>query len=212
MNVEAVRAALPTNIMANLSSTTVPITEWLDTDYYNSAVAGSYTFTAVLGAIPVGYANDGGLTVTVEVIVVPETYTSGDGKYEYQLSGAGVIITKYLSTDTDVTIDTVDGKTVIGIGAGAFRDKFLTSVTLPTSITSIGTSAFNNNMLTIITIPDNVILESFAFIGNQLTIIEIGTGVTINDNLLNNQNDFRQAYITGGAGTYYGTQSGFWTN
>lgn len=45
------------------------ITGWEDTDGYNPAVAGSYTFTATLGAAPAGYANSAGHQVTVEVVV-----------------------------------------------------------------------------------------------------------------------------------------------
>ncbi|WP_379136706.1 S-layer homology domain-containing protein [Paenibacillus sp. sgz500958] len=68
-NAAAVIAALPASATANTSAVTVPVTTWVDTDTYNPAVAGSYTFTATLGAIPVGYANAGSHTATVEVVV-----------------------------------------------------------------------------------------------------------------------------------------------
>ncbi|MGB4657677.1 MAG: Ig-like domain-containing protein, partial [Mobilitalea sp.] len=70
-NAAAVIAALPTSATANASAVTVPVTTWIDTDSYNPAVAGSYTFTATLGAIPTGFANIGGYTATVEVTVAP---------------------------------------------------------------------------------------------------------------------------------------------
>ena len=65
----AVIAVLPINVTANSNAVTVPVTTWVDTDSYDPAVAGSYTFTATLGAIPAGFANTGGYTATVEVVV-----------------------------------------------------------------------------------------------------------------------------------------------
>ncbi|NLB51648.1 MAG: hypothetical protein GX808_01755, partial [Syntrophomonadaceae bacterium] len=65
----AVIAALPTTVTANANTVNVPVTTWVDTDAYDPAAAGSYTFTATLGAIPAGYANSGGYTATVEVVV-----------------------------------------------------------------------------------------------------------------------------------------------
>ncbi|WP_143755272.1 DUF4347 domain-containing protein, partial [Clostridium beijerinckii] len=68
-NASAVIAALPVSVSANTNAVTVPVITWVDTDGYNPAVAGSYTFTATLGAIPGGFANSGNHTATVEVIV-----------------------------------------------------------------------------------------------------------------------------------------------
>jgi hypothetical protein len=68
-NAAEVIAALPTDVTANSNAVTVPVTTWVDTDNYNPEVAGSYTFTATLGAIPAGFANTGGHTATVEVVV-----------------------------------------------------------------------------------------------------------------------------------------------
>jgi hypothetical protein len=65
----AVQAVLPDSVTANAGAVTVPVTAWEDTDLYDPAAAGSYTFTAVLGTIPDGYANTGGSTATAEVIV-----------------------------------------------------------------------------------------------------------------------------------------------
>jgi len=65
----AVQAVLPDSVTANAGAVTVPVTAWEDTDLYDPAAAGSYTFTAVLGTIPDGYANTGGFTATAEVIV-----------------------------------------------------------------------------------------------------------------------------------------------
>ncbi len=70
-NAEAVIEALPTSVMADYSGGTVswPVTTWVDTDGYNPATAGSYTFTAALGTAPYRYANSGDHTATIEVVV-----------------------------------------------------------------------------------------------------------------------------------------------
>ncbi|MEC0231197.1 S-layer homology domain-containing protein [Paenibacillus alba] len=73
-NVEAVSAALLAShatVTANGGTITVPVTAWVDTDNYNPSVAGSYTFTAILGSLPAYTTNTGGLTATVEVVVAP---------------------------------------------------------------------------------------------------------------------------------------------
>ncbi|OPH47400.1 hypothetical protein BC351_40050 [Paenibacillus ferrarius] len=73
-NAEAVSAALLAShatVTANGGTITVPVTAWVDTDNYNPSVAGSYTFTAILGSLPAYTTNTGGLTATVEVVVAP---------------------------------------------------------------------------------------------------------------------------------------------
>ncbi len=74
----AVQATLPTSATATYSGGTVsvPVSSWTDTDTYNPNTAGSYTFTAVLGTLPGGYANAGGYTATVEVVVAAKTEIS----------------------------------------------------------------------------------------------------------------------------------------
>ena len=70
-NAAAVIAVLPSSVTANNSTVSVPVLTWVDTDGYNPDVAGSYTFTATLGAIPAGFLNTGAYTATVEVSVDP---------------------------------------------------------------------------------------------------------------------------------------------
>ncbi|MEN6347781.1 MAG: S-layer homology domain-containing protein [Syntrophomonas sp.] len=72
-NAATVKTVLPTTVTANGNSATVPVASWTDTDTYNPAQVGSYTFTATLGAMPVGYANAGSYTATVEVVVKANT-------------------------------------------------------------------------------------------------------------------------------------------
>ena len=205
---EEVGTHLPKSVSVYVGATSttvsVPIWGWQDTDTYNPAIAASYTFTAVLGAIPTGYQYIGD-SVTVEVVVGPEIFSTADGYYQYQVDGTNITITQYLKNDTIINIPgTIDEKTVTTIGNGAFRDKNLTNVTLPNSITSIGTSAFNNNNLTSISIPSNVTIDTFAFISNSITSITIGSGVAVGDSMLDGSgnNYFRIAYNLGHAGTY----------
>ncbi|MGQ7889784.1 S-layer homology domain-containing protein [Paenibacillus sp. WC2504] len=73
-NAEAVSAALLAShatVTANDGTIAVPVTAWVDTNNYSSSVAGSYTFTAVLGSLPANTTNTGGLTATVIVVVAP---------------------------------------------------------------------------------------------------------------------------------------------
>jgi len=88
-NTTAILAILPTSITANTNtgSISVPVISWNDTDSYNSSVAGSYTFSAVLGAIPIGYANSGNNIGTIELLLTG-TSVSG-GKIEIRGGGGG---------------------------------------------------------------------------------------------------------------------------
>ena len=61
----------------------------------------------------------------------------------------------------------------------AFRNKNLTSVIIPDSVTTIERSAFSDNQLTSVVIPDSVTtIGRSAFSNNQLTNIEIPSSVT----------------------------------
>ncbi len=68
---------------------------------------------------------------------------------------------------------------VTSIGDLAFLSNQLTSVTIPNSVTSIGNSVFANNQLTSVTIPDSVTsIGNEAFLNNQLTSVTIPDSVT----------------------------------
>jgi len=96
------------------------------------------------------------------------------------------------------------------IGWNAFRFNQLTNLIIPDSVAIIGINAFRGNALTSVIIPDGVNIVAGAFCENSLTSITIGAVVTLENGVLENDN-FRNAYDAGGAGTYLGTQAGTWT-
>ena len=119
--------------------------------------------------------------------------------YEYSVNAGGttITITSYTGSSEDVIIpEMIDGKTVTGIGANAFRAKQLTSVTIPDVVTTIGDSAFQYNQLTNVTIGKGVTtIGNAAFQHNQLTNVTIGKGVTTIGNVAFESNQLTSVEI-----------------
>jgi hypothetical protein len=113
---------------------------------------------------------------------VTPVHAATDGVYEYEDLGGGTArITGYTGpTGGNVVIpNQVGGLTVVEIGWDAFKDKQMTSITIPNSVTTIEQGAFENNALTSLTLPSSLTtIESFAFKDNQLTSLTIPDGVT----------------------------------
>lgn len=102
-----------------------------------------------------------------------------------------------------------------GLGAyGTKNNLTISSVVIPNSVTTIGDYAFYYTEITNINLPSSVTtIEESAFAWNRLTSITMmNLGTFLGENVLYyNNNNFREAYILGGAGKYTGTQSGTWS-
>ena len=90
-------------------------------------------------------------------------------------------ITAYNGTAADVVIpDKIDGAAVTAVGSGAFMSKAITSVKIPSSITTIGYRAFRDcDLLGEVTIPDTVtVIEAEAFYNcNKLVTVNMSKGI-----------------------------------
>ena len=94
--------------------------------------------------------------------------TSVDGTFNYETVGDSTNITKgSFNNSNNIIPSNINGKTVTGIGSGAFSNKNLQTITLPSSLKTINSYAFSNcTSLNSITIPDDSKLEyigDFAF-------------------------------------------------
>jgi hypothetical protein len=98
--------------------------------------------------------------------------------------GAGATVTSYLGPEGAVVIPatvTLDSVTyaVKKIGYEAFRNRGLTALTIPSSVTTIDNGAFALNQLTTVTIPSSVTqLGEFAFFDNALTSVTLPSALT----------------------------------
>jgi hypothetical protein len=130
---------------------------------------------------------------------------ASNGVFYLQDRGNGTAsVTGYTSSYKDIIIPSSMGNlTVSMIGNGAFMDKKLRSVIIPSSVTYISNAAFSGNQIESIIIPDSVRFIGYqAFSGSQLRSITIGSGVIVQaDSFLA---DFAYYYNLYGqkAGTY----------
>lgn len=156
------------------------------------------------------------------VVFTKETNT----KYSYRIgfiaadncfTFATGVISSYdeVNCSTDLIIPSeINATAVTTIAASTFINKNLTSVIIPPTVTAIGNYAFQSNLLTSLSIPASVTsIGVEAFTTNSLASITVANGSTTIGNFLLTtlNNNFRDSYTTGGAGTYAGTQTGTWT-
>jgi len=164
-------------------------------------------------------------------------YRSTGNHFKYEQNDQGTLtITGYSGTKQVVIPATIKGINVTEIGAKAFWDKKLTSVTIPVGVTFIGWGAFTGcTDLTSITIPESVTtigyvafqscpnLTSVTFAsGSAISSANFGISITgatgpvfpPNTSGSIDSDSLRTAYFAdgGGAGTYTRTSSGnVWT-
>lgn len=98
----AVIAALPTTATITGTADTVPVT-WADTDSYDNTTAGSYTFTATIGALPAGYVDDVDTISAIEVEVVEAALTEITG-YDAVTAPAGGSLTNPVFADSAAVV------------------------------------------------------------------------------------------------------------
>ena len=98
---------------------------------------------------------------------------------------------------------------LIAIGNFAFRNNLLTSITFPQGLARIGISAFADNQITEVILPNSITsVAASAFHSNPITRITIGDDVTIGDTYSfgihrpGGDRNFNKVYELGGAGTY----------
>ena len=84
------------------------------------------------------------------------------------------------SCSRSVTIpSTISGKTVLKIGNSAFKEKNITSVTIPNTVTEIGYDAFYKDSITSLTIPSSVKqINDSAFYQNNISTLTLNEGIT----------------------------------
>jgi len=127
------------------------------------------------------------------------------GDFTYEVSGDTITITGYTGTGGVVVIpDTIDGMPVVSIGDLAFLSiDYLTSVTIPDSVTTIGDGAFQDcTSLTSVTIGNSVtsIGGSAFYYCTNLTSVTIGNSVTsIGDSAFLGCASLTRAYFLGNA-------------
>jgi hypothetical protein len=110
----------------------------------------------------------------VSFVIDDVTYSADDADVN-----AGASITSYAGVGGALVLPTtviIGSETyeVTSISADAFKEKSITAVTLPSSLTLIGPAAFQNNSLSTVSVPSGVTsIGAYAFFNNELTAISL---------------------------------------
>lgn len=118
----------------------------------------------------------------------------------------GFVRGSYSGEASDIIIPrTMDGILVKAIWQDVFKSKGLTSIAFDenSAIERIHARAFQNNNLTEVTFPDSLTrIDYAAFANNNISKVTIGSGVTLESNVFQNNDKFKTTYTAQGAGTY----------
>ena len=151
--------------------------------------------------LEVTYKNGGGTDVVIpseidgkKVVAIADYAFTTNGITPTNINNTKKVVPSYLYNSENKTIATpltiaqpaglditsvVIPSSVTSIGNYAFFGNKLTEVTIPSTVKSIGVSAFSGNQLTSVTIGNNVTnIGNYAFSGNQLTNVLIPNSVT----------------------------------
>ncbi|WP_158251497.1 leucine-rich repeat protein [Cryobacterium sp. M91] len=116
------------------------------------------------------------------------TYLLNDATHTATTTAYSATATKSVVIPSSVTPASDTAYAVTVIGDSSFRDKSLTSVSIPGSVITISNSAFMGNLLGSVVIPSSVTSIAFwAFYGAALTSVTLNQGLrTIGDNAFQN--------------------------
>lgn len=118
------------------------------------------------------------LAVLFPSVLIGQAYTLQNDDVEVDANGY-IISCSYDFSNKEIIIpQTLDGKTVTGIGDDVFSEKGILAVELPSTLTYIGDGAFLSNSISNIRIPDGVKkIEGNAFDENECTQLSIPESV-----------------------------------
>ncbi len=134
---------------------------------------GLNTINCVALSKPTGWDENWNMDCSATVVWAYVMTVTTNDTYDYTFTGVGDVVelSSYKSTNTNVIVpSTIDGKTVVSFG-NIFQGKPITSITVPSSITSINLGAFNDcTSLVSVTLPfvgatlDGTINTNFGYI------------------------------------------------